>query len=317
MHRAILAGVLLILCGSCAHTLPPAPHHVRFTPQFDRLPGYFELCWLEFDRTDAPGWTVTAGDTDLDKFEGTVSALLVKHPRGNYLIDTGRSSTNAQERKKLKFFARTKMAIIEKRMRHLRSAPEALKAIGVKNLRKIMLTHAHFDHAGGVVDLPKTRVLLPEEEKKFIAKMYKERGIHVVPAHAEAIKRNGIEEIRFKKEPYEVFDEHADLVGDGSIVVVKLPGHTPGSVGVFINLTPFARVFYVGDTVLATEGITRRRHKGFLMADTDYDREQTAATIAKLHQLQQAAPEIVIIPSHDRPAYQRFFGDQPRCFSVE
>ena len=118
-------------------------------------------------------------------------------------------------------------------------------------------------------------------------------------------------------EAYETFDESADLVGDGSIVVVKLNGHTPGHVGVFVNLSPFARFFLVGDAVLTREGISRRRHKSFPMSISDHDKEKTGEIVAKLNQLQEAAPEIVIIPAHDRSAYQEFFGSVPRCFSVK
>jgi len=38
-----------------------------------------------------------------------------------------------------------------------------------------------------------------------------------------------------------------DLYGDGSIVIVPAPGHTPGSVVVFVTLPGGARYAFVGD----------------------------------------------------------------------
>lgn len=36
-----------------------------------------------------------------------------------------------------------------------------------------------------------------------------------------------------------------DLYGDGTVVLVPLPGHTPGSLSTFVNL-PGLRIFHVG-----------------------------------------------------------------------
>ena len=69
-----------------------------------------------------------------------------------------------------------------------------------------------------------------------------------------------------------LFDESADLYRDGSVVVVPLRGHTPGSVGVFVNLSPSRRLFYVGDSVDDEIGFERRVGKPLLLRDTDNDR---------------------------------------------
>ncbi len=44
------------------------------------------------------------------------------------------------------------------------------------------------------------------------------------------------------------FDESLDLFGDGRLVLVPLPGHTPGSVGLFVTLDSGRRLFFSGDT---------------------------------------------------------------------
>lgn len=95
------------------------------------------------------------------------------------------------------------------------------------------------------MDLPNVPVLLSQEEIDFIARERDARTIQVVPAHAKAIDDRG-HALHFEPKPYETFDESADLFGDGAVVVVKLPGHTPGSIGTFVSMSSKFRLFHGG-----------------------------------------------------------------------
>ena len=129
------------------------------------------------------------------------------------------------------------------------------------------------------------------------------RGVPIGRVHA----------LHFESKPYETFDESADIFGDGSVVVVKLPGHTPGNVGTFVNPSPTLRIFHVGDAVNANEAIERRLPKSFVMAAMDYDVSQANATVAKLSQLHELDPGLLIVPAHDRSAWKQAFGPDPGC----
>jgi N-acyl homoserine lactone hydrolase len=163
-----------------------------------------------------------------------------------------------------------------------------------------------------VVDLPGLPVILSQEEVDFIARYRDAKTIRVVPAHARAIEGRA-RPLHFEPAPYENFDESADLFGDGSIVIVKLPGHTPGSIGVFVNVTPTRRVFHVGDAVNVNEAIERQLPKSFLMAATDNNYAEANATVAKLAQLHTLDPDLLILPAHDRAAWKKVFGAGPGC----
>ena len=58
----------------------------------------------------------------------------------------------------------------------------------------------------------------------------------MIPQQAKMLEDGRVRELRFSDTPYEIYPQSLDLYKDGSIVLVPLPGHTPGSVGVFINL---------------------------------------------------------------------------------
>ena len=73
------------------------------------------------------------------------------------------------------------------------------------------------------------------------------------------------------------FSASLDWFGDGSVVFVPLSGHTPGSLGTFINRTPGERLFHVGDAVNTTEAIDKRRGKSIVLEPTDVDSARAEA----------------------------------------
>lgn len=317
--RRILAALLLIAIAvpvasfyGCSHRLPSAPEHARIAPAVAPVPG-LRVCWLEFGRGDGPGVWTTAGPTKLKKFEATTAGLLIRHPAGDVLVDTGNSSRMKEEIARYPFFRRLYLGQGAGKVKVTATPAEAVKAAGADPaaLKWVILSHAHLDHAGGLVDLAAAPVLLPQEEIDFVTKHANDRIIHVVPEHAKAMEGR-MNAIPFVPTPYQTFDESHDLFGDGSVVLVKLSGHTPGSVGTFVNLSPEKRLFHVGDTVFTREAIEKQVPKGLMMAPLDFDSDRANTIVSKLSQLHALDPALSILPAHDRPAWTDFFG-KPGC----
>jgi glyoxylase-like metal-dependent hydrolase (beta-lactamase superfamily II) len=166
-----------------------------------------------------------------------------------------------------------------------------------------------------MVELKQVPVLLPSEELELIKSWRTHTA--VVPAHARAVEGR-MTAMRFEPRPYETFDESFDVFGDGVLVVTKLPGHTPGSIATFVNVSPGKRLVHVGDTVNITESIERRLPKSTLLQlFTDVDSEQAAAAVARLSQLRELAPGLHFLPAHDREAWEKFFNGAPGCVSAQ
>ena len=108
------------------------------------------------------------------------------------------------------------------------------------DLQKILLTHAHIDHAGGTAELARRRGLPiegPQREDQF--------WIDGLPQQAQM----------FGLPPAEAFTptrwlEHGDTVQVGEVLleVLHCPGHTPGHVVFFSRADRFA---IVGDVLFA------------------------------------------------------------------
>ncbi|KAA6460411.1 MBL fold metallo-hydrolase [Acidobacteria bacterium AB60] len=256
--------------------LPPAPDHAFIKPSFEGLPA-ISACWIEFDHDTAPGQAATAGFTRLHTWELTASGLLIRHPKGSVLIDVGNSSHFQDEIADYPFLSHLHFEILTGGKSAAHRAPDVLRSSGIdpSTLSAVLPSHVHMDHAGGVMDLHDVPVLLSPEELDFAKKHRDTRTIQVVPEHAREIQTRA-HLLDFQPKPYETFDESADLFGDGSVVVVKLPGHTPGSVGTFINLSPAQRIFHVGDAVNVSEAPKEPPYgdDGQLFAPGGYHRRQ-------------------------------------------
>jgi len=116
---------------------------------------------------------------------------------------------------------------------------EVVSSNGVK-LEKILLTHAHIDHAGGTAELAR-RFALPIEGPhpgdRFWIEQLPEQATMFGVARAESF------------EPTRWLDQGDTVtVGDVTLEVRHCPGHTPGHV---IFYEPGARLAFVGDVLFA------------------------------------------------------------------
>jgi glyoxylase-like metal-dependent hydrolase (beta-lactamase superfamily II) len=288
--------------------LPPAPPHARVAPVISALPG-LSACWIETGKT-------------FTKFSiaMTAGSILVRHPAGDLLIDAGNSSHFSQDVSVYPFWLRLKLKSLAGQLNPDVPLPELLSRAGENpaKLRWAILSHAHLDHAGGLMDLPHLPVLMTREELQFANDPEAQAKGYVIAAYAEKLPQPSAPTLQFEPKPYEIFDESADLYKDGSVVVVPLRGHTPGSVGIFVNLSPARRFFYVGDSVDDERGFEERVGKPLLLRDSDNDSVLANQIVSRLNELHEKVPALAIIPAHGRSAYKKLFAGGPQsCVSAQ
>jgi N-acyl homoserine lactone hydrolase len=288
--------------------LPPAAPHALVAPSVASLPG-LSACWIETGKTFSNF-----------SFGSTAGGILVRHPAGDLLIDTGNSSHFDDEIRGYPFRTWLKLRFLAGRLKPPVPLPELLRLVkeDPRKLRWVILSHAHLDHSGGLMDLPNLPILLLPEELRFAADPNVEAKGYVMAEHAQRFPAPGAPTLRFDRQPYETFDESADLYKDGSVVVVPLRGHTPGSVGIFVNLSPSRRLFYVGDAVDDERGFKERVGKSLILRDSDNDEVLANQIVVRLSDLHEKLPELAIIPAHGRSAYKTFFRGGPlSCVSAQ
>ena len=268
------------------------------------------MCWIETASADASGELATEGPTELHRWHATSSALLVRHPKGDVLVDTGTTSTLREDTRELKSNSRIYSRASAGRMQWRGDVPSQLRQVGVdpREIAHIVLSHVHPDHAGGVEALPGVPVLVGKGEIDFLHEKMAARDHHVLPRQGRAL-RDRMVPVELEARPWATFDESKDLFEDGRVVLVPLFGHTPGSLGTFVDLGDGRRLLHVGDVVLVNESVERRVVKGKLMQPTDVDKAKNAENVARLTQLHEMDPELRILPAHDRDAWHGIFGE--------
>jgi glyoxylase-like metal-dependent hydrolase (beta-lactamase superfamily II) len=236
------------------------------------------------------------GGTFNDIRQFSMTALLVRHPRGDLLIDTGFGKNVDAHVKMLP-------AVMQKLTTYTKGVPaaEQLAANGISpgDLAGVVLTHAHWDHVGGLDEMDGVPVMVDRAEMTFIGeKTHNTELLNSFP-------NINYKQYDFEGGPYLGFPRSHDVWGDGSIVIVPAPGHTPGSVVVFIALPSGARYALLGDLVWQSEGVELPCERPWpLRRLIGEDDDAVRENIARIVAVHKKYPQIHLLPAHDASAFR-------------
>ncbi|MFS0702441.1 MBL fold metallo-hydrolase [Cellulomonas sp. 179-A 4D5 NHS] len=224
-----------------------------------------------------------------DRRRFAATSVLVQHPAGDLLIDAG---FGAHLDEHVRLLPRIERAPLERG----RTVREQLDAVGydVDRLLGVLVTHVHWDHVSGLDSLD-TPVWLTAEERG-----YGDTDPHGAVFRVASAGRR-IREYALDGPPYLGFPASHDVHGDGSVVVARAGGHTPGSVVVFVCLPTGERYGFIGDLTWQRDGIERRAERPWLLrrlADVDADLVRTG-----LDRSIALRDVVHVVPSHDVSAY--------------
>jgi glyoxylase-like metal-dependent hydrolase (beta-lactamase superfamily II) len=154
------------------------------------------------------------------------NCYLIKHAQGWFLWDTG--VTDAVAAMPNGLVPADPRAILWRRPKTLAAQ---LDQLGVKpaDIKGMAVSHTHPDHIGNVELFPATMLYVQKAE-------YEWPGANNQP--------------RFKAEhPVTLLEGDRDVFGDGSVIILSTPGHTPGHQSLLVTLSKSGALVLSGDAV--------------------------------------------------------------------
>lgn len=232
-----------------------------------------------------------------ETYESGMAAALIRHPQATFLFDTGFGANVDEHFQHIPFLMR-KLTVYDKEQPA--AVQLAARAGGPESIKMILLSHSHWDHVSGWEDFPAVEGWMTREEADYSRRLPDSELIKRLLDHVK------LRELDLNGPPYENFDRSLDLFNDGSIVLVPLPGHTPGSMGMFVNLHSGKRFFFIGDLTWCREGIMLPAERPWLARKlVDQDEEQVRRQIVRVYQLAARYPDMIIVPAHDRRVHEQ------------
>ncbi len=230
------------------------------------------------------------------------SSVLIRHPQATFLYDTGLSSNIHDYLTHRSLFFRKTLAnftLEQPLSEHLRQ-----RALKPEDIAFALLSHLHWDHVSGVPDLPGVplRVNRVEYEAARYTLFAQHGGLT-----RQLLGNHPLTCFDCTGPTYEGFRSSYDLFGDGSIILLPLPGHTAGNTGMLINRANGSRVFLLGDAVWVAENyLTPATMHPFIWSRVTSDDATARQTLIDLHNFALAHPEIPMIAMHDGHLQEAF-----------
>src|SRR5271157_5417096 len=187
------------------------------------------------------------------KLQFVYSCYLVKHGDQYLLWDTGHAMTTPN--------VAPKVSVVDQ-LAKIELKPEQITFVGI--------SHYHADHTGQVGSFPKATLLIGKGDWDAITSPKPAEGVNFKPFEGWIKGDSKVEPLALDK----------DVFGDGTVIVLRTPGHTPGHQSLLVKLPQTGNVVLSGDAVHFRENYDAEGVPAF-----NFDRAQTVASVERLKKI--------------------------------
>ena len=262
----MVASLLLAGCSSEEQNISaPAPELPDNSIAAAPLSLYTFDCG-SIDVSDLDAFSST-GDYAGQQDNLTNTCYLIRHPQGDLLWDLGLPHALAGAGPQTDGIFTMALE---------RTLTEQLADIGLsaKDIEFISISHSHFDHSGQAALFPDSQWLVNKNEFDHMFSSDESRAQNA--AFAELNKN--------------IHTGNHDVFGDGSVMILALPGHTPGHSALQVNLVESGPIMLTGDLYHRTESRELKRVPRF-----NSDEAQTRESMDVFEALAKTSGARVII----------------------
>jgi N-acyl homoserine lactone hydrolase len=229
-----------------------------------------------------------------------IYAWAIEHPEGVVVIDTGETAKTAERG----YFPRWHPYYrnVKTDVKPEQEIGPQLEDIGIKGneVRQVILTHMHTDHAGGLYNFPKSEIVIMKQAYD-LARGFRGmlRGFlpHRLPSWLSPTL------IDLSNEGYGPFAKSLKMTEAGDIILVPTSGHTEAHISIILK-TRDVNYFFAGDTSYNQDLMLRGKIDGVSVKAKD-----AYETIQNI-QLLTATEPTVYLPSHDPESEKRLVNNE-------
>ena len=175
---------------------------------------------------------------DSQRIELPVHAFLIEHEKGMFLVDTGlcRDISPAgvyDKRASEKVISKHLAAVYHPYVPDGMAIHEQLAAMGISTdeLDAVIITNFDIDHVAGLRHVSDAkRIIVPEDEAYWSV-----RTKYTIRQNRELWEPYNIERLFYRGYPAGPVNRAIDILGDGSLMMVGIPGYTDGQAGVMVS----------------------------------------------------------------------------------
>jgi glyoxylase-like metal-dependent hydrolase (beta-lactamase superfamily II) len=221
---------------------------------------------------------------------------VIDHPEGIIVVDTGETSKSSDPNYYPHWHPYYRYSL-RMNVRPEDEIGPQLKKMGItqEDIKALVLTHFHTDHAGGLHQFPRTEILVSGVDYRLASGLGgRMRGF--LPNRWPEWFSTML--IALEPESFGPFEESYKVTQAGDVLIVPTPGHTSGHISVVVN-TDDVTYFLAGDTSYSESLLIKRTPDGVSpRASVAID------TMDRILGLADSRP-LVYLPTHDPESVDR------------
>jgi glyoxylase-like metal-dependent hydrolase (beta-lactamase superfamily II) len=225
----------------------------------------------------------TPGENIGQSIEFSSTCWLIKHGSEWLLWDTGVPESAVNDPKGWSTLPKLIVYHLEKKL------TDQFAEIGLKptDVGRVAISHTHGDHIGNVRLFPDSTIMMQRAEHSWINSG---NGPNDNVNQLMALAR----ELLGTPKNLQLVDGDTDVFGDGGVILVSTPGHTPGSQSLLVHLRNSGFIILSGDVVHLEQNFEKN-----IVPSLNIDKAESIASMDKIRQL-IAMYKATLFINHDK-----------------